>query len=147
MPTKKNIRTPEILYELFNKYKTYCKANPKKKNQFNSKLGKEVSISREVPLTWNGFEIWLRNNKVIVRLDDYKSNKEGRYTEYADIIHDINTEIYEDKFTGAVVGIYQHNIIARDLCLKDRKDLTSNDKKMEATRIKIDSLIKEIVDE
>ncbi len=123
MPTEKNINTPEALYEYFESYKEICKDNPKKENFWSSKSDKEVSVSREIPYTWDGFEVWLRKEKIIVRLDDYKSNKDNRYSEYANIIHAIGKEIYEDKFTGAVAGVYQHTIIARDLGLRDKQDL------------------------
>lgn len=122
MPTKKNIESPEQLYSLFEGYKEYCKQHPKYENFYNHKEGQEVRVSREVPLTWNGFEIYLRKEKRLAKLDDYKANKDGRYSEYADIIHAIGQEIYEDKFAGASVGIYQHNIIARDLGLSDKKE-------------------------
>jgi len=121
MPTNKNIESPDKLYEYFEQYKTFCKSNFKKENIYSHKADKQVSLDREIPLTWDGFEIWLRKNKIIARLDDYKADKDGRYTEYAYIIHAIGQEIYEDKFTGAVAGIFQNNIIARDLGLADKK--------------------------
>lgn len=123
MPTKKNIETPERFYELFEGYKEECKKNPKKENFWNSRAEKQVSVDREIPYTWNGFEIYLRKNKIICYPDDYKSNRDGRYSEYVDIIRTIDNEIYEDKFSGAVSGIYQHNIIARDLGLSDKSEV------------------------
>jgi hypothetical protein len=124
LPTEKNIKSPEALYELFTEYKSYCKANPKKENFFNHKTQKQDSIDREVPLTWQGFEVFLFKKKVISRLEHYKANTDGAYSEYLDIIKAINDEIYEDKFGGATAGIYQHNIIARDLGLTDKQDVT-----------------------
>lgn len=126
MPTDKNIKTPSKLYEYFERYKIDCKNNPKKENYFSSRLETQVSVEREVPLTWNGFEIWLRKKKILAKLDDYKANKDERYSKYADIIRAIDTEIYEDKFTGASVGIYKDNIIARDLGLTDKKEHNIN---------------------
>ncbi len=126
MPTKKNIGSPEILYSLFESYKKECKENARKENFWSSRSDKQVTIDREKPLTWDGFDIWLRANKKLSRLDDYKANKEDRYTEYAYIIRAIGQEIYEDKFTGAVVGIYQNNIIARDLGLSDKRDISGD---------------------
>ena len=46
------------------------------------------------------------------------------------IIRAIGLEIYEDKFNGATAGVFQHNIIARDLGLTDKKDLSSSDGSM-----------------
>ena len=124
MPTKKNIQSPDKLYELFIEYKTYCKNNPKKENFFNHREQKQGSIDREVPLTWKGFEVFLFKHNVISRLEHYKANTDNAYSEYLDIIKAIDDEIYEDKFGGATAGIYQHNIIARDLGLSDKQDVT-----------------------
>lgn len=134
MPTKKNIESPEKLYEHFLSYVKYCKENPKKENFYSSKLDKQVSVDREVPITWNGFDIWLRKNKILAKLEDYKANSQGRYSEYSEIIRVIQKEIYEDKFAGATAGIYQHNIIARDLGLSDKKEL---DVKMPSVSVKL----------
>ena len=126
MSTKKNIPTPKLLLNYFSKYKEYCKSNSKKEYAFIQSLKKEIGVTREIPYTWDGFEIWLRNNKIIAKLDDYKANKDKRYTEYADIIHAIGQEIYEDKYTGAVAGVFNSNIIARDLGLTDKKEVDQN---------------------
>jgi len=144
MSTQKNIKTPEILYQHFEAYKKQCKKSPKKENFWSTKLDKQISVDREIPYTWNGFEIWLRKNGIIVRLDDYKADKGGRYTDYADIIHTIDAIIYEDKVTGATAGIFQHNIIARELGLTDKKDITSKGEKLEAVKVQIDTMIDEL---
>lgn len=123
MSTEKNIKSPDKLYEYFEQYKTFCKKNCKKENIYSHRVDKQVSLDREIPLTWDGFEIWLRKNKILIYLDDYKFNRDDRYSEYTYIIRAIGQEIYEDKFTGAVAGVFQHNIIARDLGLVDKKDL------------------------
>lgn len=123
MPTKKNIETPEKLYEYFEQYAEECKSNPKKENFWSSREGKQKSVDREIPLTWDGFEIWLRKNKIIAKLDDYISNKDNRYDEYAAIIRAIDREIRHDKMNGAYAGIYQHNIVALDLGLRQKADI------------------------
>ena len=133
MGTKKNIPTPAKLLGYFERYKSHCKNHPRKENHWSNRLEKEVSISKEKPLTWDGFEVWLRRNKIIAKLEDYKANKEGRYSKFADIIHMIDIEIKDDKFTGAVAGIFQHNIIARDLGLSDKQDHSSSDGSMSPT--------------
>ena len=122
MPTEKNITTEELAQH-FEDYKEHAKSNPKKENLWSHKSDKEVSISKEIPLTWGGFEIYLRRKKILVKLDDYKSNKEDRYSAYAGVLHAIGQEIYDDKFTGAVAGIFQHNIIAADLSLVSKQEV------------------------
>lgn len=122
MPTKKNIESPRKLYEYFERYKKHCKANPKKQYVFIPSMKKQMPIDKEVPLTWVGFEVWLNKNKIIAKLDDYEANSKNRYSEYSAIIRTIKKEIREDKLTGAAAGIYQHNIIARDLGLVDKSE-------------------------
>lgn len=122
----KNIESPEKLWEYFNDYKPHCKTYPKKWNYWSSKLDKEVSVNREVPITWEGFESWLYERKIIVRLDDYKTNKDGRYKEFADVIHAISNEIWQDQYNGAAAGIYQQNIVARRLGLVDKREEINN---------------------
>ena len=55
-------------------------------------------------------------------MDDYKANTNNAYTEFSYIIHTIDMEIKDDKMSGAIAGIYQHNIIARDLGLIDKSE-------------------------
>jgi hypothetical protein len=119
MPTQKNIKTPETLYKHFEDYKIAAKNKVIIENVLAQKTAEVVPVQRERPLTWAGFETYLFKKKILVRLDDYKTNKEGRYAEYADIVHAIGREIFEDKYSGASVGIFSHNIIARDLGLHD----------------------------
>ena len=126
MPTSKNIESPEKLYSYFENYKKDCKANPKKENIWNHRSESEVSLSREIPYTWNGFEVWLRKHKIITQLDHYRQNLDGRYAEYISILRAIDQEIYEDKFAGASAGIFQHQIIARDLGLTDSQKIDHN---------------------
>lgn len=130
MPTQKNIKTPEKLYEYFEQYRQHTKDNPRKQPFWNHKQKKVMYLPKEVPLTWRGFEIWLRRQGIIAKLDDYAANKQGRYTEYAGIIRAIKDEIYDDKYTGAVCGLFKENIIARDLGLMERTDHTSKGKEV-----------------
>ena len=123
MPTEKNIKTPELLYEYFEAYKKKCKENPKFENCYSARLNDYKPIPREIPITMNGFEIYLRKSELIAKLDDYIFNKDDRYTEYAVIIRAIQLEIYEDKYSGAAAGIFNQNIIARDLGLTDKKEI------------------------
>lgn len=126
MSTDKNIESPEKLYEYFESYKKDCKKNPRVEYVYNHRLDQQGQINREKPLTWNGLDIWLRKNGILSRLDDYKANKDNRYDKYAYIIRMIGVEIYEDKFTGAAVGIFSHNIIARDIGLIDKTEETGS---------------------
>lgn len=123
MPTEKNIKTPELLYQYFEAYKKKCKENPKFENCYSARLNDYKPIPREIPITMNGFEVWLFKNKIVAKLQDYLSNKDDRYSQYACILRTIKAEIYNDKYNGAAAGIFNQNIIARDLGLTDKKEI------------------------
>lgn len=135
MSTEKNIKTPDYLYQLFEEYKSSVKENPYLKHVFVGKDGFSTNQKLEKPLTWVGFDVFLFKGKIVNKLADYKANKDDRYSEYANIIRIIGWEIYDDKYSGAAAGVYQNNIIARDLGLKDAKDIEVTDKKKEISEL------------
>jgi hypothetical protein len=122
LPTKKNIETPEILYDLFVEYKTYAKENPKKENFYNAKEGKEISITREIPYTMVGFENFMFGKGVISTLAHYFMNLDDRYSEYVSICTRIRAEIKQDQIDGGMVGIYNTSITQRLNGLVDKQE-------------------------
>ena len=60
---------------------------------------------------------------------DYKKNKGA---EFSYICQAAEQTIREQKFMGAAAGFFNHAIIARDLGLVDKKDLTSDGEKLPA---------------
>ena len=62
---------------------------------------------------------------------DYRRNKPI----FSLVIKYAESMIYEQKFGGAAAGFLNQNIIARDLGLVDRQDVTSGDKPIEKTVI------------
>jgi len=133
MARYKAIETPEQFYELFEEFKTWLFANPIMKSEFSAKLGEIVEIPLQRPLTWNRFDVWCYEKGIIQDLEDYRTNTDGRYNEFKGVIKKINKEMTSNKFEGATVGIFNANIIARDLGLIDKQDVeqrtTNNDKR------------------
>jgi hypothetical protein len=56
----------------------------------------------------------------IESLRDYKTNP--NYKDFSQVITRIGKVIYTNKFEGASAGVFNHNIIARDLGLKDQTE-------------------------
>ena len=65
MPTKKNIKTPEILYDLFVEYKKHVKKDPIKKMDFKGKDATPVFYLLEKPLSMVGFENFVYHKGII----------------------------------------------------------------------------------
>lgn len=120
----KALKTPKDLWEYACDYFQRCDDNPWIKVDYKGKDVERVEIPTSVPYTWEGLENYLFEREVLVKLDDYKSNKEGRYEDFTDIIRTIGRIIYDRKMTGAIVGVYNSNIIARELGLTDKKETT-----------------------
>lgn len=119
----KALKSPEELWQHACDYFQQCDEHPWQRTDFRGKDAVEVHIPTQTPYTWQGFEDFLFERAVLVRIDDYKSNKDGRYADFADIISRIDKIIWRMKYEGAVVGAFNHNIIARDLGLADSKKL------------------------
>lgn len=121
----KAIDSPEQLFGFFIEYTEDVDANPWVKVDFRGKDADRVEIPTQKPYTWFGFENYLYGKGIIKSLDDYKSNKEQRYSDFADIITRIDRIIYDQKITGATVGAFNANIIARELGLADKKEVAA----------------------
>lgn len=125
MPTKKNIETPELLWQYWVDYKKWCQENPYKEKEITTggKNGDTTKIRyRERPPVFEGFEMHLREEGIINDLGDYESNKGGRYTEYATIIKAIKKDRNNHLKSGALSGIYKENMAARITGVTDKKE-------------------------
>lgn len=117
MAKTKYIKTPEQLWELFEKYQESLQIL--KIPQSHVKLG-VVYLEVKEPMTFEGFECWLADNDIIQDLGDYSKNDDGRYVNYAPIITRIRKNIYSHNFNRAAVGLYKENLIARQLGMADK---------------------------
>jgi len=117
MAKHKYIESPEKFWDLFVEFRE-LKLSQKIKQQVTSRAGVET-LEHTPPLTWAGFDAWLYEKKVITDTGDYRTNEKGKYDEFSEVIRAITNIMYTQKFEGASVGVFNANIIARDLGLKD----------------------------
>lgn len=117
----KIFKTPESLKAAAEEYFQWTEDNPLwdyKPAQFQGKQV-TVKIPKMRAMTITGlarflhidFNTWL----------DYKSQDD-----FSHIAHEIEGIIHDQKFTGAAAEQLNPNIIARDLGLRDKADVTSN---------------------
>ncbi len=126
----KNFETPEELWEYYEEYKQYILDNPIKVTDWVGKDAHQIERKHYMPPTWKGFEAFLfragvGDVKNVVSLDWYRRNHNDAYTEFQGIVRAIGAEMFERKFSGASVGIYQQNIIARELGLADVQEVNN----------------------
>jgi len=125
---EKIFSTPELLWDAACEYFQWCIDNPIEAQ--DNKGTKNVNTVQFLkPFTIKGFCIFCDASE-----SWWKEFKKGEnIKDYLPIIHKIEDCIYNLKFEGATIGLYNANIIARDLGLKERTDLTTDDEKINIT--------------
>ena len=116
-----NIKTPEMLWDLFSEYKAYCKENPIRKQDYVGKDAEMVYRQLERPLTMEGFECFVMNKSIIAYPDltNYFEGKIKEFEIFLPVTARIKREIRADQIEGGMVGVYNHNLTSRLNALSD----------------------------
>lgn len=123
----KNIRSVKQMMKLFCEYFQWCDDNPFKINEVikgGDRAGDIVKVPTMRPYTWQGLETFLSDRGVLAKLDDYRSNKDKRYDEFADTIAWATNVIHDQKYSGALVGLFNASLISKDLNMTERSETT-----------------------
>lgn len=128
----KNIQTPEQMWQLFQEYAEHTKKNPIKVKDWVGGMGKPIIREKEKPLTLEGFELYIWEKGIAEGVEQYFSNREGRYQDFVGICSLIRKKIRQDQIAGGMAGIYNPSITQR---LNGLVEKTEN--KHDVTEIKI----------
>ncbi len=109
----KLIESPDKMWELFLAYKESAKRKPILVQDFVGKDGMEVRRERERPLTMEGFECYVWDQEIVEGVEQYFSNRDGRYADFVGICSRIRREIRQDQISGGMAGIYNPSITQR----------------------------------
>jgi len=131
----KHIETPEVMWDLFEAYKRWCKENPRYSYSLSTKTGEATAIPLERPLTQVGFRTFAADKGQSVQ--DYFANTDGRYSEYATICSRIEEAIRMDQIEGGMVGQYNPSITQRLNGLTEKTDVTTNGKDLNEIKVTI----------
>jgi len=122
--------SPELLWQAACEYFEWCENNPLYKSEAKVISGFKESGSVEivdVPLirafTIQGLCSYLGCNTAYFR--NFKLQNHDHNKDFSAVITHIEEIIYNQKFSGAASGIFNSNIIARDLGLTEKTDLTT----------------------
>lgn len=113
MKTKPIYVTPEELEAYFEQYKEWVANNPILVQDYVGKDGTEVDRKKNRPLTFDGFEIWLRKNSKIKCCQHILDNVKSAYNDFVDVSRYIKASVKADQIEGGMAGIYNPNITAR----------------------------------
>lgn len=134
----KLFESPELLWQAACEYFEWCDKNPLKEEKAFAYQGvitkEDVNLMRAYTL--KGLCFYLNCSESYFR--EFKSNVPKDGEDFLTVIDDIEKIIYNQKFEGAAAGLLNANIIARDLGLTDKKDLTTAGEKItEPTPVKV----------
>lgn len=119
------IQDPETLAKASDEYFQWCIDNPIEVKDFKStKHGiEEVYYSHPRVFTKEGLALFcdVAQWRVIAQLTDVSED-------FKQVVTRIEGIISNQKYTYAVIGVFNSNIVARDLGLADHKDITSEGK-------------------
>lgn len=135
MPKQKFIETPEAMYELFQEYKKSLK--PREIQKATPKG--VVTEWHTPPLTMEGFEVFVYNWEGIESkgVEQYFSNRDGRYLAYVDICSRIKKEIRRDQIEGGMVGQFNPSITQRLNGLTEKTDVTTQGERISEIKVNI----------
>lgn len=123
----RKFQTPAQLLEAAENYFDWCDRNPWYKNE-KTKDGEIIPIPTQRPYTIVGFCVFLGTSETFWR--DFKS---AAPPEFEETISKITSRIESQQLEGAIVGVFNANIIARKLGLAEKKDVTTNGQNVAAS--------------
>ena len=123
------IKSPEFLADASDEYFSWCLDNPIIEVDFRGKDLQRIELphprvfKKEEFARFCGVAQWRT-------LEELKQ-VEGLENDFSQVLTRIEGIIADQKYTYAVVGMFNSTIVARDLGLKDAKDHTTNGKDLD----------------
>jgi hypothetical protein len=119
--------TPEDLWDAACEYFQWCEDHPLYESKAFSFQGviTTATIPKMRAMTMKGLCLYLHCNEAYFRQFNEVSPNGGE--DFSTVIREIEDVIYVQKFTGAAAGLLDANIIARELGLSDKQELTGKD--------------------
>lgn len=111
--------SPDLLWKAACDYFNWCDKNPWLKKDWVGKDAIEVDKPTARPYTITGLCLYLDCGK-----NYWEQFKKAEHEGFSGVITRIEEIIYTQKFEGAVVGAFNASIIARDLGLADKQEIT-----------------------
>lgn len=111
--------SPEEMLERAIEYFKWCEDNPLGEHKIFAQQGAIVDgeVKHRRPYTQAGLCVYLGIS------EDTWRNYRDRKPAYFEVTKLITDAMYDQKFAGASAGIFNANIIARDLGLKDKSEI------------------------
>ena len=125
----KLFKTPELLWAAACEYFEWCDNNPlleEKGFAYQGIVSKET-FAKLRAYTMSGLCFYLHCNEAYLRT--FRSQLPQNDKDFNTVLADIEQTMYNQKFSGAAADLLNPNIIARDLGLREKTELTGKDGK------------------
>ncbi|MGN7818799.1 terminase small subunit [Chitinophaga sp. 22536] len=125
---EKLFASPELLSEAATEYFDYCDSTPILKEDYVGGFATRVLRELPRPYTVAGFCLYVGAsrhwwNEFRKSCSTKKEHGDQIAADFLEVITCIEDMIYNQKFEGAAVGLFQQNLISRDLGLVDKKEV------------------------
>lgn len=126
----KSLDSPAQLWELACGYFGRVSGSPWNRRDYKGKDAFKVDIPTTAPFLWSGLEAYLFEEGICTTLKDYRTAsrnedyRDGAYREFAEVVRAIDAIITTQKVSGALVGAYSPNLVARLEGLVDKSEET-----------------------
>ena len=135
--------TPEELWEEACKYFQWCVDNPVMESQIvkYKDYHKIVSLPHLRPFTLKGLAIFMGCSGSYLK-NFHNNNKDA--DKFMPTITRIKDIIFDQKFSGAMTGLFNPMLVARDLGISDRQEITAKVQVGEIESMSQEELLAEI---
>lgn len=113
--------------EWWNKYKNQLQEKESQKwlkVQYVGKDGDRVTDTPPMPLTYEGFKVFMYNNLGVIH--QYFENQDGLYDDFMEVCSHIKDEIRANQIQGGLLGYFNPSITQRLNGLADKQEHTVN---------------------
>jgi hypothetical protein len=117
--------SPKLMLEAAQEYFEWCEENALMEVDFRGKDADRVELPKMRAFTLHGLCLYLDCGTAYFRQfkGGLKPNESEVDKDFSTVVTRIEEIIYEQKFTGSAAGFLNPNIIARDLGLRDTKEI------------------------
>lgn len=129
----RKIKSPEELWRLATEYFERREGERLLKQDFirsGEKAGTIVNLENILPFTWSGLSDYLLECGIVLHdtqeLRTRRPERDNRYTfmDFAEVLQAIDKVMHDQKLSGAASGAFNATIIARDLGLTDKSEVS-----------------------
>jgi hypothetical protein len=134
----KAFSSPSHFWATAVKYFELTDGAPWLKKDYKGKDAIEVDIPTQSPYLWAGFDDFCLQSGICASAKDYRTAsrnedyRSGMYADFAEVVRAVDDIMKGQKISGAIVGTFNPNIVAR---LEGLADKTENEVTVKETRV------------